>query len=58
MLSYRSFLICVAHTLYAGDPIRSEAMLPLHSVADGTFAQFTISVDDGYGLLLVSVVAR
>jgi len=32
-------------------------MLPLHSVADGTFAQFTISVDDGYGLLRVGIIA-
>jgi len=31
-------------------------MLSLHSVADGTFAQFTLAVDNGYRLLLVGIV--
>jgi hypothetical protein len=31
-------------------------MLSLHSVADGTFAQFTVAVDNGYRLLLVGIV--
>jgi hypothetical protein len=31
-------------------------MLSLHSVADGTFAQFTVAVHNGYRLLLVGIV--